>query len=248
MFGVYVPQRRGEASSVLRSVGADWALDPSVTAMGLDVIEGGPDGGGGLLVYFDRRGRLEPANVLAAIDLEAQEWQPAAPTGDLPAGRYWLGVWKSQRPGPEDLQREEHADGIPLELRDGRQWVVPIADYLPKMLRLNRATGQQEERPSERHAEFIRRANELFRLLIGDGFQESVEKHLRVVIPDGLRFAADALAINYRVNLDLLDMLAADGIVGEWEAVKIAAVATGVELLASTEKKSALLALKSCND
>ena len=51
MFAIYIPGRHRNDSAILHEVGAGWALDPSVTAMFLDV-DLGPDGGagGGLIV------------------------------------------------------------------------------------------------------------------------------------------------------------------------------------------------------
>ena len=130
MFSIYVPGRRGEATQLLKSVGAEWALDPSVTAMATDIFSDGPDDGGGTLVHFDKP-LTDPRQAITRVDRTTQIWEPAAPSGELPAGRFWLGLWKERRPGPEDLKRASMSDGMPLELGDGNHWVVPIADYLP---------------------------------------------------------------------------------------------------------------------
>ena len=244
MFGLYIPKRRIASPDALRDLGADWALDSSVTPMFADVIQDGPDGGGGTFVHFDGRGRFAP-NHLATINLDAQDWLPAAPEGELAAGRYWLGVWRKQKPGPEDLQRATVNDGPPLALRDGRHWVIPIADYLPKLMTINRQTGDEELRPLPEHLSFVEKTNELFRLLMSDDFHRELEETFRVVIPRGLSYAAEALSVNYRVNRDLVDML---GLIGEFEAVQIAGIATGVDLVATAnaaQKKTPLRAMRS---
>lgn len=245
MFAIYIPGRHRNDNAILHEVGAGWSLDPSVTAMFVDV-ENGPDEGMGKLVYFDSRRRMSPYQVVT-VDRASQVWAPAAPSGDLEAGRYWLGLPKDRKPTPDDLQRETVIDGLPVTLCDKQQWVVPIADYFPQRLTLNRQTGKQEPQPFAAHLPFIQRTNEIFRHLIGDEFQERVKEELKVVIPDGLSYAAQALEQNYRVNLDLVDMLE---VIGEFEAVKIAAVATGLELLevADAQKKTPrLLAMPSCD-
>lgn len=244
MFAIYLPGKRGAHESMLRDAGAGWACDPSVVAMFADVSEGGPDGGGGVLVYFDPRGRFAP-NMLATIDMAAQDWLPAAPDGELPAGRYWVGIWKQQKPTPDDLQRATLVDGAPLLLRDGREWVIPIADYLPRLMTINRQTGDEELRPLPDHLSFIERTNEIFKLFISDEFHDRLKDDFRVVVPKGLTYAAEALAVNYRVGRDLVDML---GLIGEFEAVQIAGIATGLDLVATaeaTQKKSPLRAMKS---
>lgn len=243
MFSIYVPQGRGEAAAMLRKVGAEWALDRSVTAMAIDLRGTGPDGGSGALVYFDSRVG-DAAKQITKIDLSEQEWQPAAPCGELAAGRYWVGLWRDFRPGPEDLQRQELTEGLVVELLDRRHWQIPIADYLPSKLAIDRTTGEQMRKHLPEFAAFIEKTNAIFRHLISDDFQGHLAATMEVVIPQGLIYAAEALAVNYRVNIDLVDML---GVVGDFEAVKIAAVATGLEMRTATarEKKSALLAATS---
>lgn len=244
MFAIYIPGRHRNDATILREVGAGWALDPSVTAMFLDV-EIGPDGGAGKLVYFESRRRMTPYKV-ASFQPATQRWLPAAKDGDQTEGRYWVGLPIDHRPAPDDLQRETVIDGLPVKLCDDQHWVIPIVDYFPQRLTLNRATGQQEKLPFAGHIPFVQRTNDLFRHLISDQFHDQVEKELRVQIPDGLIYAADALAVNYRANRDLVDMLE---LIGEFEAVKVAAVATGLELLGGVDdqKKTRLLAMPSCD-
>lgn len=235
MFAIYLPGRHLNTDAALRAVGAGWALDPSVTAMFADVPEGGLDGGGGKLVYFDsRRGRFPDR--ITRIDQQTQTWLPAAKCGELAEGRYWLGVVAGVSPLPEWFEREAVIDGLPVKLLDGNHWVVPIVEYLPKRLTLNRSTGEQETRPLDIHMPFVESTSEMFRHLIGEEFQRQVAEELRVVIPNGLVYASMALGMNYRVNHDLVDAL---GLIGELEAVRIAAVATGLEPLASISADAA---------
>lgn len=231
MFAVFIPGKHPYVDSVLHDVGAGWALDPSVTAMHLDVVENGPDGGAGRLVYFDSpRGRIR--NQITQVDLQRQTWLPAAKDGEAAEGRYWLGVVTDAQIPPEALQRSDLTDGLPLQLQDGNSWVIPIADKIPKQLKLNRSTGEEEKRPFAKDRDFIDRTDEIFRYLIGGEFHRRVEEEDRVYIPDGLRFASLALQRNYRVNFDLVDLL---GLIGEVEAIQIAAIATGLEPLTSLD-------------
>lgn len=235
MFSLYLPGQGPNSEAALRDVGAEWALDSSVTPMFCSVDEG-PDGVSGRLVYFEQRGRFSTRH-LAAVDLSAQRWEPAAPDGDLPAGRYWLGVWKGQSTNPTDLERAKVVDGVPVELRGGGLWVIPIVDYLPQCVRLNRTTGEEELRPLPEHLSFIEQTNALFHYFIGDEFQDRVRETFKVLIPKGLSYAAEALAINYRINRDLVDML---DLIGEYEAADIATVATGLQMAATVDQKKSL--------
>lgn len=235
MFSLYLPGPGPATEAALRQVGADWALDSSVTPMFVGIDEG-PDGVCGRLVYFEQRGRFSSKH-LAAVDLQAQRWEPAAPEGDLPAARYWIGVWKDGAANPEDLQRANMVDGVPVELRGGQQWVIPIVDYLPQSVKLNRQTGEEELRPLPEHLSFVEKTNALFRYLIGDEFQERVAETFKVLIPKGLSYAAEALAMNYRVNRDLVDML---DLIGEYEAAEIATITTGLKLAETVDQKKSL--------
>lgn len=242
MFALYLPSRHVSSPAVLRELGAEWALDPSVSPMFVAVIEGGPDGGGGTLVYFDP----PQAGQINRVDLSAQEWQPAAPDVDLAAGRYWLGVWKDKKPSPEDLQRQTIVDGAPLRLCDDKHWTIPVSEFAPKRLTLNRETGGEgAQQVLPRYRRFIEQTNAMFRHLVGDEFQGKLAETLRVVIPGGLVYSADALSINYRVNRDLVDML---GLVGEWEAIQIAGITTGLDLVevAEAQKKRPLRVMQNC--
>jgi hypothetical protein len=248
MFAIYIPGRGGEATKRLASVGAAWALDDGVTAAQTDIFQDGPDGGGGALIYFERGAGDRSA--LSRYAPAAQTWEPAAPAGELAGGRFWLGVWNERKPGPDDLQRKTVCDGLPVQLLDGREWLIAVAEYLPKRMRLDRATGAQKLEALPADMPFIDKTNAMFTYLVSDEFQSPLDalgKVFQVVIPQGLTYAAEALAKNYRVNVDLVDML---GLIGEFEAVKIAAVATGLELIATEgeQKKSALLAATSCED
>ena len=227
MFAIYLPGRHRNDDSILSEVGAGWALDPSVTAMFLDV-DTGPDGGAGKLVWFDSRRRASTPKV-TAFHPGTQTWVPAAKSGELAEGRYWIGITAGAAVLPECFEREQVIDGKPVRLLDGNHWTVPIVSYLPKRLTLNRSTGEQLTRNFDVHLPFVERTNEMFQHLISDEFQQRVQDELRVVIPDGLVYASMALGMNYRVNHDLVDAL---GLIGELEAVRTAAVATGLETLA----------------
>ena len=72
---------------------------------------------------------------------------------------------------------------------------------------------------------------------MSDSFQVMLRKELRVQIPSGMRFAALALAKNYRVTIDVIDVL---DLVGEIEAARVAMVAAGITSIekAIDQKKS----------
>jgi len=133
-----------------------------------------------------------------------------------------------------------------LLLCDDQRWTIPISEFVPKRLTLDRKTGREgDPQPLPRYARFVTETNKMFRLLVGDEFQGRLEESLRVVIPGGLSYAALALEQNYRVNLDLVDML---GLIGDWQAIQVAGITTALDLVetATAQKKSHLRAMQNC--
>lgn len=229
MLGIYLPGKRRALPEVLDESGAGWFRDPADSLAWTEIIEGGPDGGGGMLA-FDDRSRVPVAQIAPG-----QKWVPCIAQEDVESGSYWVGFWEENRPLPEDLQRKELVESFPVALADGREWLIPIAHLLPKRFTLNRVTFEQEEVVLSEHRDFYQRSNELFEYLVSDEFHDRLEEKLQVVIPGGLRYAADALAKNYRVNLDAVDALE---LIGHAEAIEIAGIATGLKMVAEVSKKN----------
>lgn len=91
-------------------------------------IGDGPDATGGILF-----GWLKP-RVPFQFAPDLQTWTPAAASEDLPAGRFWVGVWNDSPPTPEDLRRPgRDAWGEPVILA-GEEWRLPPIDLLPKRI------------------------------------------------------------------------------------------------------------------
>lgn len=58
-------------------------------------------------------------------------WLPAQPFCDLPAGRYFVGIWNHSPPTPDDLRRPQFHGGRNVALGDGQTWQVPNCCDLP---------------------------------------------------------------------------------------------------------------------
>lgn len=231
---VYLPGSTGNnGAEELKRVGLSDLLDPSVSPIPTPILTGGPDGGGGRLITFDAIGLPGTPN---NVDMATQVWREAPPDGDLPKGRYWLGFVEGQRPTPEELQRAKLADGDALTLCDGRQWVVPIAELLPKRLTIDPNTGNEVREVAEKHRAFSNWANTLYEYFLSDGFAAMLDKDLVVTIPDGLAGVAMALSKNYRITRDAIDLLE---LIGEYEVFEVAKIATGMSatLRAIDQKK-----------
>lgn len=230
---LYIPGGTGATAADLSRLGAGDLLDPSVSILPFP-CERGPDGKSGQLIIFDRADIHTPHRFHA----ESQTWIPAAKSGDLEARRYWVGFDTAKRPGPAELQRVDLFDGMPVLLADGKQWIIPVADYLPQRLTRDTDTGAEVRVPSPQHEDFVREANRIYEHMMSSGFAAVLEKDLTAQIPGGLTFAGKSLAKNYRVNADVVDVL---GLVNDQEALEIAMVAVGIKpFLDMAQKKSAV--------
>lgn len=216
----YLPRYQGSDTQELVRRGLGSLLDRSVTPIMVEATTG-PDGEHGTLVTFCGAVPLPPP----PYDEAKQTWLAAPPDGELEAGRYWLGYVNDAKPSAGELQRGTLFDGEPVTLRDGNQWVVPISGFLPKRLTRDRTTGEEIEAVADEHRDFDTWSNAILDLFMSSGFLEMVTREKVVHIPKGLRYAALALAKNYRVNLDVIDCL---DLVGGHEAFDVARVACGM--------------------
>lgn len=113
----------------------------------------------------------------------------------LDQGEFWLGWETENMPGPEDLLRPRPVGGEPVALGDGREWLVPMLGPawrdLPGYLKAKPGGGcevvlRDEYKPLCEESEFW------FDVLKSGGTY-SLDRFFK--------FAADALATNYRVGM-----------------------------------------------
>ncbi|MGD9632195.1 MAG: hypothetical protein AB7G28_20650 [Pirellulales bacterium] len=229
---VYIPG--GGSRKDFERLGLESLIERGMQAIAFDIAKG-PDGGSGSLIGFDSP--EHPRDTPTNYDESTQEWRPAAASGSLINSRYWVGYVRNQKPRPEELQRSQLQDGIPVELDDGGLWVIPIADYLPQRLSRDVATGEEISIPKVEHQEFVELANFAFEHFMSDGFAVMLQKR-RVTIPNGRRLADLALEKNYRVNGDVADLLQ---LLDNPSLLEIALVATGLSTAGRiiAQKKSA---------
>lgn len=211
--------------SILQEAGCDSLFDRIAQPQFTDCFEG--PCGSGKLIYANR------GVPVSEYRPDLQQW--------LDCGKYWLGIWTNRKPTPELLQREIVLDGQLLRLCDGNMWSIPIVEYLPHRLTVDRTTGNEIRVVAPQHLDFAEWCNQLYRYFLSDEFQDRVKEEYVIHIENGLTFAAAALAKNYRVNRDLIDML---GLIEDHEAFKIAEVATGLALFnqLDDQKKTEVLA------
>ncbi len=175
------------------------AVDEALESLGLGylsrdglqsrvVVNGGPDGGAGLIFALSNVDRL-------GYYPESQRWERR------PDGAVWLGWETAAAPGPDDLARETQLTGLGLRLGDGNVWQIPVAQHwdgqshLPSVYRLVDGNVVPEVLPGLR------------------AFQDEVEAFLtawRSALEEGrapsyaeeqlFDLAGNALELNYRMG------------------------------------------------
>lgn len=125
-FLIYVPREHHPESSLTEAILAAVGLADLAPAETANIGGGlGPDGKGGTLIGWTKPGRIR-----FHIDPAEQTWFPAVKSGDLPPGRYWVGVWNDSPPTAADLLRPYPYRGKLVELA-GQNWTVPLPKNLP---------------------------------------------------------------------------------------------------------------------
>lgn len=146
----------------------------------------GPSGGGGVLagVTADR----------LAYSAEGQTWRR------LPGGRVWFGFWNDAKPTPMDLKRDEQLPGYSVKLRDGYQWLVPMArawsemgidPKIPASLDFDDDGNVRRGAVEPRFRDLEEAAKQYLDFFIGEG---------KATYELLLKWAVDAIAINYRIG------------------------------------------------
>ena len=169
----------------------------------------GPDGRGGVVAVPSH-----PNAPPAKFEKDKQTWRKL-PTRWVEGKELtsYVGFYNDRRPGPADLARKRQIAGEAVKLRDGNDYVVPIArsvvrgSTLPRELVLGDdcVTWQPQDLP-----EFFAlcgAAEEAFRLF-HDG-EADADGNLQVSIPYdvGMRISVLALQANYRVGPVEVSML-----------------------------------------
>ena len=145
----------------------------------------GPDGSGTLYGW-----RKHGAGKLH-YNADEQTWIPAAQNGELPAKRYWVGVWNESPPTEGDLRRPGVLYGDDVELGDGSKWHVPAPHFLPHDLMLQ-ADGTLKHEPKQRYQDVCLEATRWRARLFG-------QERVVVAYEELWAFALRCLSLNYRI-------------------------------------------------
>lgn len=117
MFLYFFPDRNSLGRDELAGLGLGYMLEPD-SPLSTVGVNAGPEGGPGGVVFAAVAG---PAAAHVGLHRERQTWR------QIPGSPAWVGHYRDQVPGPEQLARREQIVGHVVELADGRKWIVPAA-------------------------------------------------------------------------------------------------------------------------
>lgn len=119
-FFYFVPNRETVRPEDLAALGLAYAFERGVECRGAMNVLGGQNG-----VVCAQTDSFEFGQL--GFYAGQQVWQPGPPAGDSGKPAFWVGHFKDQLPGPDDLARKKQLDGQWLEMDDGQNWLVPVA-------------------------------------------------------------------------------------------------------------------------
>lgn len=155
----------------------------------------GPEQTTGVIVGWPKPGQAQ-----MGYQPQSQIWRPAVARGDLPAGRYYVGLWAGALPTPQDLRRRYPQPGVHVTLGDGQQWLLPRAKQLNAEMILADDGTWKFEPQRQYHAFWLAYCEwEDFFIQAPTGSTFS--------FTEAADFVLSALRINYRVVPELVNEL-----------------------------------------
>lgn len=145
-----------------------------------------------------------PGCAIPGYHAERQEWRrdPVHP-------QVWYGWGKDAPPGPDCLARPQQIGGHLVTLGDGREWLAPVARLasgvpnLPRRARIGPEGAWVLGDVIDRYAALWGRTERIF-----DAYMSQVRTGSSgLSIAEAMPVAIEALALNYRLNAGLCDVL-----------------------------------------
>jgi len=126
---------------------------------------------------------------------DKQRWRKFKVSDRSEPSDLWLGVETAAPPSPEDLLRERPYQGTPVKLKDGREWIVPLARALPQSLGLDE-DGELKLTPEPRFLWVDELVEQIWKAIA----QRDEDGTVSLTIADEWKQANDVLALNYHVG------------------------------------------------
>ncbi len=229
-YALYLPGVKGSDPNHLRRVGLDGLLLEGSPEFA-EITEHGPDGKMGMMAAFCKGDiATDPP-----FTPKAYVWQPAkaCKRRELPEGRFFFGTVRDKPVAPRDILRKGVLTGLGkyVDLRDGNAWHIPEAVNLPHVHGLN-GDGEFERQVSEQYREFweisksyavtfCEAIDQLEALKSSNPKNLNPELVIEFPLAEGWEYCCKALAINYRLTPELIDMLGLLDDVGARNIIKV---------------------------
>ncbi len=135
---------------------------------------------------------------------EEQSWQQSLNE------KYWAGFYEKDKPSEEILRREKQLAGHEIELGNGSKWLIPVAriitggSALPQSLILGKNNEVRTEALPQ-YAQFSAKAEKLWEDFLNENSEK--KKEVKLTIPERMTFASEALAWNYHIGTEEVNLL-----------------------------------------
>lgn len=195
-YQIFIPKFRIVSVESLQAIGLGSLISGGMPAS-LQILDGPGDRCGGVICEWPTLDSLPNLR----YDSSKQDWHPAPADGDLPAGRYWVGIAKGESVTPIEIARKNQYESDSVVLADGNAWLLPVAAMLPRRWGLQE-DGTPGRNVSPEFADFCRQADMVFTNIMAGVGDEST-----VTVAAGWSFACNALTLNYRINPFIISLL-----------------------------------------
>jgi hypothetical protein len=199
MFKIWIPNERTAAA--LDLVGLSDLLREGEAGPNFTEFDKGPDGGPGILIEFpksfsDPTGKWDVCN-----------WEPCWPdvNRNLAAGRFSWGIPKVggfAALSPRDLALTNQVRGNDKILGDGRSWVLPCMVLLPHRFTWDPQTGKEAREIHPNWRKLYDRLKWAYDVCL-----EVIHTGTPADGPKCREYLSEILAVNYRVNAELINRL-----------------------------------------
>lgn len=136
-----------------------------------------------------------------------QDWQQSLNE------RYYIGFYKNNKPTERELRREIQLEGHDVKLGDGEKWLIPVAREFPVGIVLPQSLmlGKNGEVISggilPQYAQFGMKAEKVWEEFKVGISQAKQKDEMKLTLSEGMEFAIDALAFNYYVGTEEVNLL-----------------------------------------
>lgn len=135
------------------------------------------------------------------LSVDGFSWIPAYASGDLPEGRYLVGL-PIESPRPDELEWPKMFGGYLVTLGDGNSWCIPSAGMLPQTVKM-RSNGQASRQVRKEFQKYFDDSVKWFADFISRDFDDVNQTFDSEIF----NYLARALMLNYRLTPEVISEL-----------------------------------------